>query len=117
MLHENYEFADYKNDRELTRHEYEKDLQNRTDVLQNAIYLKNEQAENEHMKFKILTDIFLDPRIRVVEPKVIVKNHTIILHGIVDSYWKKALIEQSVAEEAGHMYVENNLTVIPSYRD
>lgn len=117
MLHKNSTFTGYKINRELTHSEYGNGLQNNTDVFQDTIYLKDEQDENEQMKLKILTNIFLDPRMRVVEPKVIVKNCTIILHGIVDSYWKKALIEQSVADEAGYMYVENNLTVIPIYHD
>ena len=117
MSHENSKFTDYRMNRELTHREYEDGLQNYTDTLQDTIYLQNEQDENEQMKFKILTNILLDPRMSVVEPKVIVKNCTIILHGIVDAYWKKALIEQSVADEAGVMYVENNLTVIQIRHD
>jgi osmotically-inducible protein OsmY len=82
-----------------------------------SIKTKNMAPDTDTVDFKTKIEILLKlaviPDVKIVAPKVSVKNGTVTLGGIVNAHWKRAYIANIVSTELPGRVVENKLTVIP----
>ncbi len=84
----------------------------------NDLSIENKTAEKISRAFDTKLEVMMRlktiPHVRVLEPEVFVENGTVILQGIVDTFWKRAYIGNIVESEFPDIYVENQLTVVPA---
>ncbi|WP_024335143.1 BON domain-containing protein [Desulfotignum balticum] len=76
--------------------------------------IKEKKAANTadfQTKIEILLKLAVIPDLKILAPRVSVKNGTVTLGGIVDAFWKSSYIENILASELPNRHVKNNLTV------
>ncbi len=66
------------------------------------------------IKENVLMKLAGNPDIDVLDLDVTVDAGVVILRGTVDTYWKRAFLEDLVAPEAGVTFIENHVAVTPT---
>lgn len=64
------------------------------------------------IKIEMLLKLAVIPDIKILSPKVSVKDGTVTLGGTVNAYWKRACLGEIMKNEFPYLNVENALTVI-----
>jgi osmotically-inducible protein OsmY len=81
----------------------------------NHLSIKDRKTAADRADFETRIEILLKlaviPDVKILAPKVSVKNDTVTLGGTVDSYWKRAYIANIVASELPGRHVENKMIV------
>lgn len=92
-----------------------------TGTMVNTLSTKNTRTAADTADFKTKIEILLKlaviPDIKILTPRVSVKNGTVTLGGIVDAYWKSAYLAEIMKSEFPGLNVENALTVITLQED